>query len=69
MTKGQQKRHQHRDNKGADKGLTSTQVDREVRGAWNRMGRAGQVRREANKSRSDEPAEQRKPQVELEGEC
>ena len=39
----QQKRRQHRDSKGADKGLTNRQTDQEGRGAWNRTGRGAQA--------------------------
>ena len=67
--KGQRNRYQHHVSKGAEKGRTSAQPDRNGRGARNQTGRAAQERREAKRSRSEEPEEQAEPQVQLEGEC
>ena len=59
--KRQQKRRQHYDSKGAEKGCTSRQA--------NRKGRGARARREARRNRSDDPEEREEPYVELEGEC
>ena len=67
--KGQQKRRQHRDNKGARKGRTSRQADQKGQGARNRTGRGTRARREASRNWSDDLEEREEPQVELEGEC
>ena len=67
--KGQQKKRQHRDNKGSRKDRMSRQDERKGRGAWNRTGRGVRVRREARKYWSKEPEEREEPHVELEGEC
>ena len=66
--KGQQKRRQNRNSKGAEKGHTSRQADRKGQGMWNRMSRGAQARHEARRSRSKDLEEQAEPQVEVEGE-
>ena len=56
--------------KKTNKGLPSRQVDQRGQRAWNQIGRGAHARRQANKrSRVEESAEWKKPQVELEGEC
>ena len=50
--KGQRKKRQHHDSKGAEKGHTSKQADRKGRGARNRMGQEARVRCEAGKARA-----------------
>ena len=52
--KGQQKRRQHRDNKGVGKGCTSRQADQK--------GRAARARCEARRNQSEEPKEQKQAQ-------
>ena len=66
--KGQQKRREPHNSKGARKGRTSTQADRKGRGARNRTGRV-QARHDVKRNQSEEQEEREEPQVELEGKC
>ena len=69
LKKGKQKRRQHYDNKGDEKGRTSIQADLKGRGTRNQTGRGARARREARRNRSDDLEEPEEPEVELEGEC
>ena len=65
--RGQQKKRQHRDNKGAEKGHVSRQADQKGQSVRTQTGRGARRRRGARRNRSGDPEDHEEPQVELEG--
>ena len=63
----QQKKRQHRDNKGAEKGHVSRQADQKGQSVRTQTGRGARRRRGARRNRSGDPEDHEEPQVELEG--